>query len=86
MTVFEVYLKNPKKLTKQLSRLPSFIQDKVARAIGDLSGFPDVGQIKRLNNGGYRARVGDYRILFDADQRNKKIVIYDVAHRREAYR
>ena len=42
---------------------------------------------KKLINsslGGYRFRIGDYRIIFDLDDDN--IVILHVSHRRESYR
>lgn len=84
--MFAVYVKNPKKLSKQVERLPVYLQEKVSQAIDGLSDFPDIGQLKKLSNGGYRVRVEDYRILFDVDQKNRRIIVYDVAHRREAYR
>ena len=44
------------------------------------------GDVKRMTNfrPAYRLRVGDYRVLFDIDGR--RIIIYRVRHRREAYR
>jgi mRNA interferase RelE/StbE len=44
------------------------------------------GDVKRLTNftPEYRLRVGDYRVLFEVE--NKNIVVYRVRHRREAYR
>ena len=35
---------------------------------------------------GYRLRVGNYRVLYDIDDRNKTITIHRVQHRKEAYR
>ncbi len=34
----------------------------------------------------WRIRVGDYRVLLEIDDRNKKVVIYRILHRKEAYR
>jgi mRNA interferase RelE/StbE len=44
------------------------------------------GNVKRLTNfiPEYRLRVGDYRILFEVEER--KIFIYRVVHRKDAYR
>jgi mRNA interferase RelE/StbE len=44
------------------------------------------GDVKRLTSftPEYRLRVGDYRALFEIE--GKKIVIYRIRHRREAYR
>ncbi len=36
--------------------------------------------------GDYRYRVGDYRILFDADEVTQSIIVRTVMHRREVYR
>jgi mRNA interferase RelE/StbE len=35
---------------------------------------------------GHRLRVGDYRILYAIDDSAKKVIVYRVKHRREAYR
>lgn len=33
-----------------------------------------------------RLRKGDYRILYTVDDSEKAVIIYKIAHRREAYR
>jgi mRNA interferase RelE/StbE len=35
---------------------------------------------------GYRLRVGDYRVLYDIDDPAKRVSVYRIKHRREAYR
>ena len=35
---------------------------------------------------GYRLRVGDYRVLFTIDDHAKRVTIYRILHRRDAYR
>jgi mRNA interferase RelE/StbE len=34
----------------------------------------------------YRIRVGVYRVLYEVDDRRKRVTIYSVGHRREVYR
>ncbi len=34
----------------------------------------------------YRIRVGDYRVFYTIDDKNRLVTVYHVAHRREAYR
>lgn len=34
----------------------------------------------------YRYRVGDYRILYEIDDHARKVIVYRIKHRREAYR
>lgn len=44
------------------------------------------GDVKHLTNHSpeYRLRVGDYRVLFEIE--NKKIIIYRIRHRKESYK
>lgn len=46
------------------------------------------GDVKALQGepGAYRLRLGDYRIIFEADVPTNTIIIMKVSHRREAYR
>ena len=34
----------------------------------------------------WRVRVGDYRILYEVDDKGRLVIIWRVTHRREAYR
>jgi mRNA interferase RelE/StbE len=34
----------------------------------------------------FRIRVGNYRILYDIDEKNKKIIIFRIGHRKDIYR
>jgi len=45
------------------------------------------GDVKKLTNftPEYRLRIGQYRVLFEIEERTC-IVVYRVVHRREAYR
>lgn len=45
----------------------------------------DVTKLRGSENE-YRLRVGEYRALFARDQQERVIVVFKVAHRREAYR
>jgi mRNA interferase RelE/StbE len=70
---------------KDIEDLPSRIQARVLARIEEMS--DDLkGDVKRLTDftPEYRLRVGDYRILFEIEE--KKIIIYRIRHRREAYR
>lgn len=69
---------------KDLARLPSEVQDRIAAKIDALS-LGLAGDIKRLTNHSpaYRLRVGDYRVLFDII--NDRIEIESIVHRKDAY-
>ncbi len=53
-----------------------------------LENNPRPTQSKKLRgtDNEYCLRVGDYRIFYTIDDAEKRITIYHVAHRREAYR
>jgi len=70
---------------RAIERLPSRIQAQVLAGIEEMS--DDLkGDVKRLTNFTfeYRLRVGDYRVLFEVEE--KTAVIYRIRHRHEAYR
>jgi mRNA interferase RelE/StbE len=72
---------------KELSRLPTQMQTRIANAILVLENNPFPHCCKKLKNrDGWRIRVGDYRILYFADTKAKQIVIGVIGHRREVYR
>jgi mRNA interferase RelE/StbE len=70
---------------KDIERLSSRMQLQITKAIEAMS-VDLKGDVKRLTNftPEYRLRVGDHRVLFEVE--NKKIVVYRVRQRREAYR
>lgn len=62
-------------------KLINLILEKIEYLSDDLK-----GDVKKLTNftSEYRLRVNDYRILFEIE--NKKVIIYRILHRKEAYR
>ena len=72
---------------KELSRLPSQVQSRIAKAILALENDPFPHGCKKLRNrDGWRIRVGDYRVLYFADTKARQIVVGIIGHRREVYR
>jgi len=70
---------------KDIEGLPSRIQGRVLARIEEMSDGLK-GDVKRLTNftPEYRLRVGNFRVLFEIE--GKRIIIYRIRHRREAYR
>ena len=82
--LYDVELKP--RASKDLGKIPGAMATRIADALENLaSGLK--GDVKRLTNftPEYRLRVGDYRVLFEIEDK-KRIVVYRVRHRREAYR
>ena len=72
---------------KELSRLPSDVQSRIAKAILALENNPFPHGCKKLRNrDGWRIRIGDYRVLYFADTKARQIVVGVIGHRREVYR
>ena len=75
------------KAQKSFLKLPDNIQKRIADAIDGLAENPLPTGVKKLTNQpGYRIRVGDYRILYIIDSKNKILTIVLVAHRSVVYK
>ena len=72
---------------RALSRLDRSIQVRVARRIDRLAADPRADAVKlRGADDVWRARVGDYRILFRIEDDRLVVLIIRIGHRREVYR
>lgn len=72
---------------KDLTRLPEKLHDHIIEKILALAENPrPVGVKKLAGRGGYRIRVGDYRILYSIDDKIQSVIVIAIRHRREAYR
>ena len=72
---------------KEFARLPPHVQVRVAKAFLALENDPFPNGCKKLKNrDGFRIRVGDYRVLYFADSKARRIVVGVIRHRRDAYR
>ena len=73
--------------TKDLDALPD---KEVKKILFHISGLKDeprpIGVQKLTNKEGYRIRSGNYRILFEIDEKSKTVLIYRIKHRKDAYR
>ena len=72
---------------RELARLSSDAQLRVARAIRSLEDPPISGSTKRLKGRReFRVRVGDYRVLYRLEYQNRVLTIVAIGHRRDVYR
>ncbi len=82
--MYKVLLKTSAK--KELDSLPASVQKRISAAIDELRrmGIHAKHTIKpQAPIGGYRKRVGEYRILFDRDA--EIILVHQISKRSEAY-
>ncbi|MCX6565026.1 MAG: type II toxin-antitoxin system RelE/ParE family toxin [Candidatus Aminicenantes bacterium] len=72
---------------KDLDKLETRIFNRIIGEIRLLSENPrPFGGLKLTKEEGYRIRAGDFRILYRIDDAAKKVFIYRVKNRRDAYR
>ena len=72
---------------KELAKVPSPSYERIRDQIRDLARNPRPrGTRKLTGRSGFRLRVGSYRILYDLNDSEKKIVVLHVGHRRDVYR
>ena len=73
---------------KDLRKISPDLRDKIINKTEELTQFPKVSAIKKLQNTTtlYRKRVGEYRIIFQVLNDERKIIIYHIRHRKIAYK
>lgn len=71
---------------KDLKKISATGKKRIHSKILELQNFPDVSNMKKLTDfePAYRARVGDYRILFDIV--NDTVEIGRIRHRKDSYK
>jgi mRNA interferase RelE/StbE len=83
--IYEVFLKASAE--RELARLPARMHDRIVERLLQLVDEPRPAGSKKLQGlDAYRIRVGDYRILYEVDDRRRRVTVYSVGHRREVYR
>jgi mRNA interferase RelE/StbE len=73
----------PQKVIKQLDKIPNKDYPSVSRAIQNLKTTARPVGCKKLLKSLYRIRIGDFRVIYWIDDRNKTIVITKVERRTE---
>jgi len=72
---------------RQLGKLSTVARRRVAVAIDQLAGDPRPPGVRALQGGfgGLRIRVGDYRVLYEVDDKAALVLVVRVGHRRDVY-
>ena len=73
---------------KDLRGIDKQFISRTLEAIDSLSDDPFPSQHRKLqgSESSYRIRIGDYRVIYQADIENRIIVIYHIRHRKDIYR
>jgi mRNA interferase RelE/StbE len=77
-----------KSALKELQKLERSVVVQILRGIRALSNNPRSQQSLKLRSSenSYRLRIGDYRIVYQIEDRTKTIIVYAVGHRKDIYR
>jgi mRNA interferase RelE/StbE len=84
--VYEVFLENAAE--RDLRRLPVQVFQRVISHIKALAEEPRPPGCRKIvgTKNDWRLRVGNYRIIYEIDQRAQSVRVLRVRYRREAYR
>jgi mRNA interferase RelE/StbE len=75
------------KAKKQILQISPPHFQRIKNQIDKLRENPRPNGAKKLKGeSGYRIRVGNYRILYEIDDKAKLLIIYRVKHRRDVYK
>ncbi|MDX2142897.1 MAG: type II toxin-antitoxin system RelE/ParE family toxin [Rhodospirillaceae bacterium] len=76
-----------RRAAKELAALPAPARERILKALDRLADDPRAsGNIKALHGGGYRLRVGDYRVLYVVKDDLLLVLVVKVGHRKDVYR
>ena len=71
---------------KELAKLPSDVYERVRDKIYSLPSHPRPSGSKKLTaRPAWRIRVGNYRIIYEINDKEKTILIVHIGHRKDAY-
>jgi len=77
----------PKSVQKELDRLPDDVARRILARLAALETSPRPADVKKLKGRkAWRIRVGDYRVIYEIQDRVLQIIVITVGHRREVYR
>ncbi len=76
-----------RRAAKELDALAPQPRERIIKALHRLAAHPrDAANVEALEGGGYRLRVGDYRVLYAIRDDLLVVLVVNVGHRREVYR
>lgn len=84
--MYEVYLE--RSAENDLKRLTTSIFDRILPQIKTLAENPRPSGCRKTtgSKNDWRIRIGDYRIIYEIDEKAKSVRVMRVRHRREVYR
>lgn len=84
--MYEILLE--RRAEKDLKKLPSVLFQRIIEKIQPLAENPKPQGSRKItgSKNDWRIRIGDYRAIYEINEREKRVKIMLIRHRREAYR
>ena len=85
MATYEVLL--AKAARKELTSLPVLVHDNIIEALSKLSVAPRPIGCKKLKGqkNAWRIRIGDYRVIYEIEDKVLRILVIAIGHRKNIY-
>lgn len=71
---------------KELAGMQKGLRQRIIDKFEEIARDPRGTDSKKLDDRTYRVRVGDYRIVYTVNDKERKVVVTRIRHRREIYR
>ena len=76
-----------RRAVKELAQLPDRDSLRIEADIESLAADPRPHGVKKLTGrDGYRIRSGDYRVVYEINDRLRTVTVFHVGHRKDIYR
>ena len=77
----------PKSAQKALDLLPDEVATRIMEALERLKDQPRPPGCKKLRGeNAWRIRIGDYRVIYEIQDKVLKVIVVTIGHRRDVYR
>lgn len=77
----------PKSVQKDLNRLPDDVARRILERLAGLETDPRPPDVKKLKGrDAWRIRVGDYRVIYEINDRALQVIVITLGNRRDIYR
>lgn len=70
---------------KQLKKMEKNVQERIIAALERIRIRPEAYVTKLVGDIGFKLRVGDYRILMDIENKELRILVLKIGHRKKIY-
>lgn len=73
---------------RSVRKIEPLVRRRLLAGIAGLAADPRPPGVKKLSgvDNAWRIRIGDYRVIYEIDDRALTVLVVDVGHRREIYR